>query len=137
MSASMKTRGGALRPRLLTGIALVALAMLVVAAVPLMALAYPDRFGGAPTGPSSLPFTEQPTLHPDRVDEINARRASLPFTEQHVLPAGAHSDGVYLATETPGTVRHAGHALLSDETVAPGKTVLVVRGGSLYQLSHQ
>lgn len=137
--------------------ACVAVALVVM---PSVALAYPDWYGGGPTVRQYLPYTEQPTLHPDRVDEINARRLSLPYTqaptlhpdrvdeinarraylpytEQHVLPPGADAAGVHFPEEEPGSVKHGGRALLSDEAQALGKSVLVVKDGTLYQLSHE
>jgi len=82
-------------------------------AVPSLGFARPDWGGGAP-GAVYLPYTEQPVLPPD-----------------------AAALRVHLAAETPRVVRHAGRALLSDEAQAPGRSVLVTRGDSMYQLSHR
>lgn len=102
---------GKRRPGLIGLALLVCLAL--VAAVPSVVVARPDRAGAAPVP------------------------AYLPYTEQHVLPPNAAALGVRLAAETPRVVRHGGRALLSDEAQAPGRTVLVTRRDSMYQLSHR
>lgn len=114
-------------------LALALCAVLIVAMTPVMALAYIDAGGGTGTGPF-LPYTQQPSLTPDRVDQINAL-AYLPYTDRYQLPADAHGLGVYMAKDKPGSIKHGGHALL-DDTRSPGTTVLIIKNGSLYQVSH-
>lgn len=114
-------------------LALALCAALIVAMTPVAALAYIDAGGGTGTGPF-LPYTQQPSLTPDRVGQINAL-AYLPYTDQYQLPADAHGLGVHMAKEQPGSIKYGGRALL-DDTQSPGKTVLIVKNGSLYQVSH-
>jgi hypothetical protein len=114
MSISKK-REGAWVSRISTVAALVFAAVLVLGTATLTAYGYPDANGGPVIGQSST-------------------QAYLPYTDVYQLPAGAEALGVHLAKQVPGAVDYGGRALLSDMQT-PGTTVLIVKNGSLYQVS--